>query len=486
MDFYDMFIIQGEQMDRIIICKELLFKEDTNNKMHYYKLPVELEKEVKPKKIIYIVKEEEETNYVSMFQIVKIDDLDSINRENNITTLPENEKIYLVSEDYFFDFSEQITDEDYNYSIRELRKFLNKLISNLNKNITDIRKNPINNKRKKYLLKTFYKKNLDEYYKKTEDEKSRLLMMYNNYELGFIHMINLFYLNQNINQLIEMNKTLCNIDKTTLKDEYSNKLEMTINSISLKGHAKYQINGYIGIDTSSDGKYLILGRMSPLEIYISFASIWNNIKNLLTVAFVPIIIALLNTDKKIMIYFLLGIVYLLILILSDEKQTEKMLVFVNKFGWNKKRKTNASLFYFGSTVLITFMIFSFQVVYLSNIFDNIRNYVMYLTGDILLAFTALFALVVAISFFFYLITVISSTLFYIKRAKKFSIIFSVCFKIIFLMFCDYCLFYILSINESIYNMKQLEWNFIVFGVALMVSLFKIIENLFKFKESIKD
>lgn len=471
-------------MNKVMICKELLLnKEDTKSEIRYYKVPEEWKEGIVEKRFIFIVNKETEKQNISIFQIIKTENFVNFNQQNNITILSENEKIYLVSEDFLFNQSIKIVKEYYNYTIEELRKFFNILIKDLKCKISDARKKPPHNKRTKYLLKMFSDKSFDEFCKSPESYKNEWFNTFSNYELDHIHTINLYYIKQTISQLIEMNKIISNIDKKSLKGEYLNKLEMISSSIILKGHARYQIGGSIGIDTSSDGKCLVLGKMSSWEAHIRFVTIWNSIKNLLTVSFIPILIVLVGSDEKIIIYCLLAIVYIITLILSDEKQTDHVIIFINQIKWNKERKTNyATLFYLGLAVVFAFIIFSIQIVNLPSIVKSVRNFVMYLAGDILLAHTTLFLLLILGSVFFWLITVIPSTIFYIKRAEKFNTVFSFCFKTAFWILSDYCLFYTLEINKYFYSSQPLEWRFLVFWMALMISLLKIAQNIVEFRK----
>lgn len=335
-------------MNKVMICKELLLNEDNKNETRYYKVPEELKEGIIEKKFLFLVNKEKEKQEVSIFQVIKIDNFMNINQQINITTLSKNKQIYLVSEDFFFYKSMYMEKNCYNYTIEEVRKFFNRLTKNLKCKISSVRKKPINNEREKYLLKMFWNRGFDEFYKSLENDKKKWLKIYGNYELDFIYMINLYYLKQTISQLIEMNKTISSdVDKKFLKRECLNKLEMIKVSVILKGHARYQINSGIGINISSDGKCAVLGKMTPWESYITITSIWNVTKNLLIVSFIPILVALLDSDKKIIIYCLLGIVYVITLILSDEKQTDDIVIFINQIKWNKEKRVNyATLFYY--------------------------------------------------------------------------------------------------------------------------------------------
>ncbi len=472
-------------MDNIMICKELSWNENVNNEV-YYIVPEEWGGNIKEGNFIYIICKETENQAVSIAQIIKLDVSTNITHQFNITTLSENEKIHLVSEEYFIVPIKKVVKKHYNDSVKELRKFLNILIKDLEREIYLFRVGSLNDKRKEYLLKLFYDEKIEEFYKKSEKYKIRWFKVFGNFELDFVHMINLYKLKETISQLIEMNKTISDKDKVALKNEYFNKLEMTTSSIGLKGINRYKLDDEIGIDISSDGKNIIFGKLSPLEFNLNFFSFWNIVKSLLTVSFIPILVVLLDFDKKIIIYCLLGIVYLITLILSDEKQADSIIDFMNQIGWNKnKRSSYGELFYIGVIAVLVFVIFSVQVVYIPNIVDSIKSFALYLTGDFLLAITSLFVVLALVELFIYLITSISSTIFYIKRAKRFSAIFLFCSKVVFWVLSDFCIYNLLGIEK--YNNKQtLEWELIVFAVATMITFLKIFQSTSEFKDKIKN
>lgn len=132
------------------------------------------------------------------------------------------------------------------------------------------------------------------------------------------------------------------------------------------------------------------------------------------------------------------------------------------------------------------MIFSIQIVSLPSIVKDISSFVMYLTGDILFGYTILCVVFILVSASFLLSTVIASSIFYIKEAKKFKTVFSICCKTIFWILSACCLFYILAINKYLYSSQSLGRNLVVFYLALMISSFKIVENIFEFKKRLND
>lgn len=474
-------------MDKIMVCKELSWSEDDNNKVHFYRVPEEWGESVGEGGFIYLVGIGTEKLEFAIGQIIKIDDFINVDEQLNVEELSEDKKIYHITEEYFLTPVEKDIQEHGNDSIKELSKFLNILIKGLDIEMFFIRRRPLNNKRKEYLLKLFYYKSVEEFYKQSQKDKNQWFREYNGFELDFVHMVNVYKLKGSICQLIETNKTISENDKVVLKKEYSERLDILVSSIGHKGITRYKENKIVGIDLSSDGKSIILGKFTPLELYINLFSFWNMVKSLLTISFIPILVGLLASDKKIIIYSLLGVVYLITLILSDEKQVDNIVAFMNQVKLYKYSETNYyALFYFGAVALLVFVIFSIQVLFLPNMVNGIGTFAMYLIGDILFAFVVLLGILTVMELFFYLIATIRSKIFYIKRSKKFSAIFLLCFKIIFWAVSVCCIYNILGINKYLFNNPQaLKGELFVFPVALIFSFQKIWQAILEFKEKIK-
>lgn len=479
-------------MNYIIVCRELQWDQNAEKVTSYYKVPEEWGDFNEAGQFIFNISKESEKQIVNIAEIIEIKSAKSFNQEINLLTLSENEKIHLVSNEFFLRPMIDIMDIHINDSVKELRKFLNSLIKNMEYEMFLTRKSPISDKRKKYLLELFWNYSIEEFDIESEKQKSNWLHVFGNYELDLIYEINLYNLREVIINHIKSNKTITNIDKVELEIEYLDKIKTISSTINSKGNARYLMDEYIGITTSSDGKDIVLGKMSPMEFYLNFFSFWNIIKSLLTVSFIPVIVALLTSNKKIIIYCFLAIVYLIPLILSDEKQTDKVITFMNQIKANNKNKVKdekrisySTLFYYGIISVFVFIIFSIEVVYLPYIVDELSSFVIYLIGDILLAYTFLFIILSFVSLFFWMITAISSTVFYIKKAKKLMIIFSFCFKILFWIFGDYCLYFMLGMKVNITNSNIPDWKVVMFCIALLISLINIIGNISELKKLIK-
>lgn len=468
-----------------MICKCLTWI-DKDEKL-YYRLLGKLEEKVKIGDFVFIVSKQIEKHSLSIAEVVKICDINNLDKGTDIKILSECEEIHIVSKEYFKNQSEKDLKNHYNDSIEELNSFFNTSLKEIENNMFFARANTLNGKRKEYLLSIFCSDTIDEFYKNSKRDKNRWFYEFNNFELDYVHMINLYLLKGTICHFVEMNRRIQNKDKIALRNKYLYELEIKVSSIERKGINRYKSNEAIGVDISSDGKSIILGRFTHFELYLNLFSFWNIIKSLLTVSFIPIIVALLNNEKKIIIYSLLGVIYFITLILSDEKLVDNIVAFMCQIKWYKEKQSNYyALFYFGVIASLFFIIFSFQVVYVPNVVDTVRNFVLYLTGDILLAIIALVGIIVMIEVLFFAIIAITSTVFYIKRAKKISATFSFCFKTLFWILSVYCIYNILGINKYMNNnWQRLENEVFIFIIGVVISFLKMIQNFSKFKEKLK-
>nr|WP_315024193.1 hypothetical protein [uncultured Aminipila sp.] len=283
--------------------------------------------------------------------------------------------------------------------------------------------------------------------------------------------------------MIDLDQIKSEKERKLLKDEFLDKIQNMSVSINRKGDARYQIDGYISISTSFDGQNIVFGMMSPLEFHINFFSFWNIIKNLLTVSYIPTILLLLDSDKKIIIYSLLGLVYLITLIFSDEKQTNRIIEFINKTKQEQNGNTYYNdLFYIGMIVLLIFIFLTIQIICIANV--TIKLFFMYLIADYLLALISLAGIIFLLSLFFLVITFFTSTIFYITKLKKFNAFFIFGFKQLFLILSLSCLYYVLKLNENIGNLPS-AWNIAIFSFAGFLCFSKLLEEIEKLKSKIK-
>jgi len=410
-------------MDKIIVCVGLSWTENANEEIYYYKVPEEWHEKIDKGRFLYLINRKTDTFEVCILQILKLCDSITIQDNINIKPLSESEDLHLISEEYLFEIKKNIVKNHNNYSIKNLSKAINYKLKELDSQIFWVRMNPLNRKRKEYLKKIFYKDEIKEFIQKTKRTRNRWFCEFNNFEIDLIHVVNLFILKENICKVIDTNRSMQKNEKQIQKNKFMNELKLRASSIYLKGINRFKSNEPIGIDISRDGKNIILGRLTKFELYLNFFSFWNTINGLLTVSFIPIILLLLDSEKKVHLYFFLGIVYFITLILSDEIQVDNLVSFMNQLNCNEDKKVNYyKLFYFGVISVLIFIIFSIQVVYIPDIVDSISKFLIYFIGDILMSYTFLFITLTVIEVLIYLISCITATIFYIKRGKKFKTI----------------------------------------------------------------
>lgn len=461
-------------MEKIMMCKEISYKQN-NNETYYYKVPDELCKSVKQGDFIYVIHDHMEKRSVTIAQIKQIEEYISSDYKFELSMLSDNDKIYLVSEEYFLVPIKEEIQKYYTDSDKKLKNTLNILIKSLDLKMSDFRNEPLSEERKNYLIKMFYAEDEDQFNNMKEQKQTRWFKVFNDFELDFVHMINLYSLKETISKVIEMNKTLADKEKILIKEKYFNRLDIKMSSINLKGINRYKLNQEIGLDISDDYQNIIFGRLTKFEYYLNFFSFWNIIKSLLTVSFIPIVVVLLNSDKKIIIYAILGFVYLITTVLSDKKQTDNTIDFMNQIRWKMNKKASyGELFYIGVIVVLVFIFFSFQLIFLPNAVDSLKNILFYISCDILLAFTSVVLIIISMELLIYLISEISATIFFTEKIIKFSAYFWIFFKMAFWIVSDYCIYNLFEINI---NAQTANWQLIVYVLASSLVIFNIKQNI---------
>ncbi|MHB8075663.1 hypothetical protein [Desulfosporosinus fructosivorans] len=469
-------------MSKIMICKRLSTDEDRNDEI-CYSVPDELEEKVREGEFIYIVSKKTERQEVGIAQVIKL--VNPKFTDANIINLSENEKIHLVSREYFKVPEIDNIEEYRGYSIQKLRRFIKGLIDKLELEMFCCRTNSLNDKRREYLLKIFFNREIDEFHLETREYRARWFRNFNNFELDLVHMLNLYNLKELIDGVVDENKLITETEKISIKEDLLKDLDTLTKSINLKGINRFKLDDVIGIDFSEDGKNIVLGRLTSFELNVNFFSFWNIIKNLLTVSFIPVLIALLDSDKKIVVYSFLGVVYLIALVLSDEKQTEYIITFMRQIGWSKKKQQSYGLLLrFGLVAVLVFVIFSIQIVYIPEIVSNLKTFAQYFIGDCVLAIISLFFIVVFIELLLSVVTSIMSTVFYLKRAEKLTAILSFFLRTIFWIIGVLCVYRIFEINLTDYE-KVSEWRVGIFAVIVTIAFIAIINSISEFRGKIK-
>lgn len=467
-------------MDKIILCREV---ENSDKEELYYKIPQEYLENVEEMQFVYFIKKELGCKKVSFAQIVKIYNSLNFNKKVEIHTLKEQEMIYLVSKEFIF---YPILEDCILNSISEINQIFTLMIKELSYEIKKARMQPVLDIRKKYLLSLFWDEEQEEFDLRSKRFKNTWLKRFNGFDLDFVHIINLYILKEKIHKLIDLDQTESEKERRFLKDKFTDKIKNMSISINKKGNARYQMDGYISIITSFDGQDIVFGMMSPLEFHLNFFWFWNIIKNLLTVSYIPTIILLLESDKKIIIYLLLGLVYLITLILSDEKQTNRIIEFINKSRQEQNNGTYYNdLFYIGMIILLMFIFLTIQIICIANITQEIKLFFMYLIADYLLALITLVGIIFLLSLLFWGITLFTSTIFYITKFKKLRCFCIFGFKQIFLLLSLACLYNVLKLNENINNLQPQTWKIIIFSLSGFLCLSKISESFEEFKSRIK-
>ena len=182
--------------------------------------------------------------------------------------------------------------------------------------------------------------------------------------------------------------------------------------------AHRQLNDYVDINIDEESKEIIWGANSLCEIRIEFSFFWSLVKNLLSLTYIPAIVLLLESEKKIIIYILLAIVYIITLIFSDQKQTDKLLKYINK---EDKRVSYRGLYYWGMKISIIFILFSVELV-LGKIHE-LYSLIKFFFANYVIAFSLIVSVNLILSVFVMLITLLGGTPFYQRKWNYIKVFF---------------------------------------------------------------
>ena len=230
------------------------------------------------------------------------------------------------------------------------------------------------------------------------------------------------------------------------------------------------MNSYLGIDVDRETKELIWGFMSPWELRIEFSFLWSLIKNIISLTYVPAVLLLLENEHKIPIYVMLVVVYLIALVFSDEKQTEKFLVYINRFD---KEISYGTLYYWGLSVSITFIIFSIQMVVAPK--TDFISIIEYLLADVVGSYGVILLVNVILSLLSCAVTLWSATFFYQKKWNDVrKIIAKVIVTVIFILGC---ISWFDIMNIKVYfeeEQVEMPWEVFIFMMILLCAMLKML------------
>lgn len=456
-------------MQKVLICEQIC-GENSHNKIYYKCSETEL-CIIDHAKFIYKF-----TSEITRRNVIILKVLDFVDEDDLKTTsieLLEDASFIPISQDYIYSIKIDVLNETKTFTVRELKKIFNDMLQTLKITVLEARYSEISDERKSYLFETFGVEGKNTFDERTKDSKMKWFGTFNEYDIDFQYIINLYNLQEFVKKMVDDNIHICNIDKIALKAKFLNKIESIMDSINPRGNARFQMNSYIGVETSATTKELIWGHMSPCEIKIEFSYFWNIVKNLLSLSYIPAIILLLDSDKKIIIYIFLGIVYLLTLVFSDEKQMDKLLFRFN--AGNSRRIDYDDFYYVGMITSVTFIIYSIQLIIDTSSSNSITNIVMYLCADILISYIFLIFMNLIITLIAWVATLYISTHIYKTKSSKITKWIYKVARTIFWIASSISLYHLLNIARYLKTQSsiKIQCDLYIFCFGVLLAFMKI-------------
>lgn len=354
---------------------------------------------------------EKETDDGARISVIFVDKIiDRIQDYGAVQKIVGELKFRKVNEALVFQLEENAIREYNDADLKQFKRLLKQTISDLQFHIG--RRYCLSDERRKYLIDTYFNKP-EEFENNSIRDRHKWIQEVNGKELDLYYGINIRELKRIIESLVEGNNSINNIDKLALKSYCIDELDYVFGAIGPKGNARMQMDDYIGVHVDYKKKDLIWGYRTYYPIRVGFSFFWGLIKNMLSLAYVPAIILLLDNTYKIPIYIMLSIVYLITLFFSDENQLDKLLCGINK---HKEGISYRTLYYYGLMLSITFILFSVEMVICPS--DDVYIIVQYLLADIVGAYSSIILFNIVISLFSWIVTLFSTTRFYRKGWKK--------------------------------------------------------------------
>lgn len=452
-------ISDTENKKMVAVCKELDIKDE---RVLYYVIDKDAEDVFKTNSYLFREKTHKGAKSLSAIYVENVMLLDE-KTEKKIEDATDL-CFRRVNDNYLFELTEEAAKKLQNANLKEFKKLIKQIINDLNFLIKRSRVF-IEEGRKEYLVENYFGVP-DEFKNGREDMRNRWLKEVNDSEFDIYYEINILELKRLIGRFIEGNTVMTNIDKEVLRRYCQEELEHIFCTIEPKRNARMLLDDYIGVNIDEEKKDLIWGYRTPYPIRIGFSFFWGMIKNVLSLSYVPIILLILDNEYKIPIYIILSLVYFIALILSDEKQTNKLL---NDF---KGRINYGTLHYRGLITSLTFIIFSIQMIIMPS--RNVCVLIKYLLGGMVSAPFVILLFNVVMSMLCWGVTVYSTTRFYQKRWKKVKSIIGCLIKTTIYVMGVLSLASIFDIRKYwISDVEKLSWDFWVLYLIFMTTAIQI-------------
>ena len=449
----------------VAVCKELYIKEE---KFESYFIE---EENTIFKAGNYLYKRIQNEDTVT-FSIIYVQEIRKYRKnEDHLLKIDDNMSFVKVDDSLFFELKESAIIQLETLNVREINKIIRKSIVEIKRSLSYYSYS-LDEERIKYLKYIYCFANYEDFETLNKRSKENLLRKINSIDLDYYLEINIYRMKDILIAAIDKNSVLNNIDKMAVKNNCIDRLEIAFLAIKPNGNAKRQMDSYIGVDVDYKRKELVWGKTSPCEVRIEFSFFWSLIKNILSLIYVPAILLLLDNKYKIFIYALLIFVYLIALIFSEERQTDKLIEAINKNGANISYGT---LYYGGMMVSIVFILFSIEMILVPKC--DLKSIIQYKLANIVSAFTVIIVFNSVLSFIVWGITKCSATKFYQQKWNNVKNVARKLVTTILFTLGTMSAYSMLNVKEFILN-DNVNLKFIIFFLTALVSLFNIIRVWF--------
>lgn len=449
----------------VAVCKELYIKEE---KFELYFIE---EENTIFKAGNYLYKRIQNEDTVT-FSIIYVQEIRKYRKnEDHILKMDDNMSFVKVDDSLFFELKESAIIQLETLNVREINKIIRKSIVEIKRSLSYYSYS-LNEERIKYLKYIYCFANYEDFETLNKRSKENLLRKINSIDLDYYLEINIYRMKDILIAAIDKNSVLNNIDKMAVKNNCIDRLEIVFLAIEPNGNAKRQMDSYIGVDVDYKRKELVWGKTSPCEVRIEFSFFWSLIKNILSLIYVPAILLLLDNKYKIFIYALLIFVYLIALIFSEERQTDKLIEAINKNGANISYGT---LYYGGMMVSIVFILFSIEMILVPKC--DLKSIIQYILANIVSAFTVIIVFNSVLSFIVWGITKCSATKFYQQKWNNVKNMARKLVTTILFTLGTMSAYSMLNVKEFILN-DNVNLKFIIFFLTALASIFNIMRVWF--------
>lgn len=253
--------------------------------------------------------------------------------------------------------SQIINEETLNYDLKETKKLINDLIGGLDATKAGYMLKPYTSE-----FSDFYTEHVlrDLAFDQKDDSDELKRNVYKVY-IDVLYVVGLNELKPIVQKYIDENKIITNLDKTAISLDFSGRVENKPEEIVIDRKADLIMSDYIQIHCDDEKKEIIFAQLSPMEFRVPFSFFWTQVKNMLSMAFIPAILLYITTaDNKKPIYIPLAIVYFITLILADEKQVDRIRDGMEKRGHSVNY---ATLFYIGILPVVYLILFSVEMAF---------------------------------------------------------------------------------------------------------------------------